>query len=183
MTAMPERIALATPPTDVQAINQVDNSLVFPYFNADTAWALGTLLRARLVAFPNPVVISIALANRESQLFYSATKPGTTPDNDKWVSRKRKTVLRFGCSTWSMHNKFGGDEPAFAAKYALGEEATQYAIHGGGWPVRVKGVEGVIAVIVVSGLQQADDHQVIVQTVEDFLQTMEGYEPEKKKED
>ena len=68
-----------------------------------------------------------------------------------------------------MHNKFSGDEAVFAKKYMLGETAGQYAIHGGGFPVRVQGVEGVVAVIVVSGLAQHEDHQVIVEALEEFI--------------
>ena len=98
------------------------------------------------------------------------------------MARKRKTVLRFGVSTWYMHNKFAGDEAAFKAKHALGEQATEYAIHGGGWPVRVRGVEGVVAVVVVSGLKQEQDHAVIIQAVAEMLEEM-GEAGEKKKED
>ena len=61
-----------------------------------------------------------------------------------------------------MHCKFGGDEAAFRDKYALGASAGEYAIHGGGIPIRVQGVEGVVAVVVVSGLKQHEDHAVIV---------------------
>ena len=43
----------------------------------------------------------------------------------------------------------------------LGESAGDYAIHGGGVPVRVKGVEGVVAVIVVSGLAQHEVSEYI----------------------
>lgn len=50
-----------------------------------------------------------------------------------------------------------------------GGTADEYAIHGGGYPVRVKGVDGVVAVIVVSGLKQEHDHQVIVEAVEEFI--------------
>lgn len=85
-----------------------------------------------------------------------------------------------------MHNKFSGDEVAFASKFGLGERAGEYAIHGGGWPVRVKGVEGVVAVVVVSGLKQDMDHMVVVQTVRDFLGMSEEdlrAEGEKRKED
>lgn len=86
-----------------------------------------------------------------------------------------------------MSNKFKGDEGAFAAKYGLGGgEGGQYAIHGGGWPVRVKGVEGVVAVVVVSGLSQDKDHMVVVQTVRDFLGKDADVlldEGEKRKED
>jgi len=68
-----------------------------------------------------------------------------------------------------MHNKMHGDEKAFAEKYVLGETAGEYAIHGGGVPVRVTGVEGVVGVIVVSGLTQKEDHQVVVDGLHWFL--------------
>ncbi|KAF1343923.1 hypothetical protein BDV97DRAFT_271632, partial [Delphinella strobiligena] len=159
---------LSPPPTDLPTITQIDASLPFPTFDTRTAWEIGSLLRTRLQTFPSATCISITLANN-TPLFYCATKPGTTPDNTFWVARKTKTVLRFGVSTWFMSNKFQQDEGAFAAKYGLEDSAGEYAIHGGGWPVRVKGVEGVVAVIVVSGLKQDQDHQIIVQTVRDFL--------------
>lgn len=65
-------------------------------------------------------------------------------------------------------------ESAFVKKYALasangGAVADEYAIHGGGYPVRVKGVEGVVAVVVVSGLKQEDDHQVVAETVREVI--------------
>lgn len=68
-----------------------------------------------------------------------------------------------------MHCKMDGDEAAFGAKYGLGESAGSYAIHGGGVPVRVKGVEGVVGVIVVSGLKQEQDHQIVVETIKEYL--------------
>ena len=86
-----------------------------------------------------------------------------------------------------MHNRFAGDEAEFAAKFALGQNAGDYAIHGGGWPIRVNGVEGVVAVIVVSGLRQEQDHGVIVQTVSEMLEELReelaNEMGEKKKED
>lgn len=44
-----------------------------------------------------------------------------------------------------------------------------YAIHGGGFPIRVVNVDQVVGVVVVSGLKQEHDHQVIVEVIEDFL--------------
>jgi uncharacterized protein (UPF0303 family) len=74
--------------------------------------------------------------------------------------------LRFGVSTWLLHCKFAGDEALFASKFGMGaEQAGRYAIHGGGVPIRVKGVEGVVAVVVVSGLKQHEDHGVIVDVI------------------
>ncbi|EME47573.1 hypothetical protein DOTSEDRAFT_69501 [Dothistroma septosporum NZE10] len=171
------------PPRELEEINIIDNSLTFPTFTANTAWTLGSLLRTRLLAFSKPVVIDITLANNNHCLFHATTHSGTAPDNDSWVARKRNTVLRFGASSWYMHNKFKGDETAFGAKYALGARAAEYAIHGGGWPVRVQGVEGVIAVIVVSGLKQEQDHGIIVQIVREYLEELGIEMGEKKKED
>jgi uncharacterized protein (UPF0303 family) len=172
---------LTNPPTDTTAISQIDTSILFPSFTTTTAWDLGCLLRSRLSTFASPTVISIALANG-TPLFYSAVKSGIAPDNTTWVQRKSATVLRFGVSTWFMHNKFQGDERAFAEKYCLMDKANEFAIHGGGFPVRVKGVEGVVAVIVVSGLKQQQDHQIIVQSCRDLLDGATDAD-EKRKED
>lgn len=34
-------------------------------------------------------------------------------------------------------------------------------------PVRVRGVEGIVAVIVVSGLKQHQDHQIVIEALEE----------------
>lgn len=44
-----------------------------------------------------------------------------------------------------------------------------YAIHGGGFPIRVANVDQVVGVVVVSGLKQEHDHQVILEVIKDFL--------------
>lgn len=171
------------PPREPEEISIIDNALSFPTFTAETAWTVGSRLRAKLLAFSKPVIIDISLAHGKHCLFRAATHSGTTPDNDYWVSRKRNTVLRFGTSTWLQHNKYQGDEVAFAAKFSLGSTAGDYAIHGGGWPVRVQGVEGVVAVIVVSGLKQEQDHGIIIQVVSEYLEELGVELGEKKKED
>ena len=79
-------------------------------------------------------------------------------------------MLRWGTSTWFMHCKFNGDEKAFAEKYGLGGTANEYAIHGGAIPIRVTGVEGVVAVVVVSGLTQDEDHAVVVEVIKGLKQ-------------
>jgi uncharacterized protein (UPF0303 family) len=150
----------------LDTIAKIDASLVLSHFNADDAWHLGNALRSRLISIPTPVVINISLSNQNQTLFHTCTHSGITPDNDIWVARKRKTVLRWGMSSWYMHCKFDGDEAAFRDKYGLGATAGEYAIHGGGVPIRVKGVEGVVAVVVVSGLKQHEDHAVIVDVMQ-----------------
>ena len=157
-----------SPPLDLASIEIIEASLTLPSFTAETAWEIGTLLRSRLTAFPEPVVINISLANTSQLLFHTVTRSGTAPDNDVWVARKRATVLRWGHSTWWMRRKYLEDVE-FVKKTGLGERAYEYAIHGGGFPIRVQGVEGVVGVIVVSGLRQEQDHQVIVEVLQKYL--------------
>ena len=50
----------------------------------------------------------------------------------------------------------------------------QYAIHGGGVPVFVKNCDEPVAVCVVSGLKQWDDHQVVIEELEGVCRALEG---------
>ena len=139
----------------------------FDSFTVADAYELGHLLHARISPDPRPALISITLAGGLT-VFQATTGAGVNPDNEVWVQRKRRSALRWGTSTWLLHCKYVGDEAAFAAKFALfGDQAGAYAIHGGAVPIRVRGVEGVVAVVVVSGLRQDEDHGVIVDVVKE----------------
>lgn len=71
-----------------------------------------------------------------------------------------------------MSAKFDRDEKAFAEKFGLSDaDAATYAIHGGAVPVMVEGVEGIVAVVVVSGLKQEQDHAVVVDVMEKWVKT------------
>lgn len=70
-----------------------------------------------------------------------------------------------------MKVKMETSSAKFSENYALKNE--EYAANGGGVPIRVKGVEGVIAVIVVSGLHQEDDHQLAVDGIREYLKGFE----------
>ncbi|KAI1146957.1 hypothetical protein F4825DRAFT_439045 [Nemania diffusa] len=158
---------IPSPPTDPDAVKATCDTFTLATFTAADAWELGHLLYARLLPLSaaQPTVISIATAQGHV-LFQAAAGAGTTPDNDAWVRRKRGAVLRFGVSSWFLQCRFAGDEGAFRRKFGFGEEkAGEYAIHGGGVPIKVEGVEGIVAVVVVSGLKQHEDHGVIVDVI------------------
>ncbi|KAI1765475.1 hypothetical protein GGR53DRAFT_489863 [Hypoxylon sp. FL1150] len=161
-------IPIPGPPEEADAVKASCDSFLLESFTAEDAWELGHLLYARLLPYSShkPTLISISLANSSQVLFQCAVGSGVAPDNELWVQRKRNTVLRFGTSTWFQHCKYAGDEEAFRAKFGMSPvQAENYAIHGGGVPIRVKGVEGIVAVVVVSGLKQHEDHGVIVDVI------------------
>ncbi|KAK5080420.1 hypothetical protein LTR70_008852 [Exophiala xenobiotica] len=169
MSATPLREA----PKDLASIQAQTDALILSHFTADDAFSIGTDLRQRIrTLYPAvPAVINIASTNSDNLLFHCTTGQGVQPDNDVWVSRKRATVKRWGVSSWYMHHKMGGREDNFREKYMLGDRAGEYAIHGGGVPVQVRGVESIVAVVVVSGLKQHEDHQVVVEALEELMQS------------
>ncbi|KAI0545500.1 hypothetical protein F4679DRAFT_463383 [Xylaria curta] len=159
---------IPTPPEDAEKVKETCDSFTLESFTAEDAWELGHLLYARLypISGQTPTVISIATANGQHVLFQAAVGANTQPDNDGWVKRKRNAVLRFNASSWYLRCKHGSNDEAFRKKFGVHEHYPgDYAIHGGGIPIRVAGVEGIVAVVVVSGLVQQEDHGVIVDVI------------------
>ena len=164
---------LGEAPRTIAAIAAQEAACTLPYWNANVAFDLGIALRQRLIHFDQPAVINIStISTPPHVLFHSVTKSGTALDNDIWVARKRNTVIRWQTSSWQLNIKYEGNEEMFKTKLGLGESAKEYAIHGGGVPVLVKGVEGPVAVVVVSGLKQWDDHQVIMEELATLLEKL-----------
>lgn len=176
---MPSNAFNTHPPSQADAILRIQTSLIAPHFTAADAWDIGCALRQRLLYSPKPCVISISLSTSQPLFFCTsgnAESPTPAPgsntqlDNASWVARKSKTVLRFGVPSYYMNIRFAGDELKFRNTFGMGaEEAGAYAIHGGAVPIKVKGVEGVVAVVVVSGLKQDEDHGVVVEVLGEWL--------------
>ncbi|KAJ8114210.1 hypothetical protein OPT61_g3856 [Boeremia exigua] len=161
---------IAHPTKDAALVKQTCDSFTFESFTEKDAWELGHLLYARLLPFApqQSTLISITLASSGQVLFQASCGPGTTKDNENWVARKRNTVLRWAGSSWYWHCFWDGDEDRFRKLFSMSvEESGKYAIHGGGVPVRVRGVAGIVAVVCVSGLMQEEDHGVICEVIND----------------
>ncbi|KAK7188393.1 duf967 domain protein [Paraphaeosphaeria sporulosa] len=165
---------LAEAPRDMDQIIAQERASPLPSFNARVAHRLGTALHTRLLTFPAPACINISTCTTPPHVLYHATThDGTALDNDFWIARKRASVIRFGASTWRLHVKYNGDEAAFAGKVGGEGKAGEYAIHGGGVPVFVRGCEWPVAVCVVSGLKQWDDHMVVVEELAGVCRALE----------
>lgn len=151
-------------PTLEQLADQ-EARLVFDRFDDDTAWALGVALRDAARAARAPVAISI---RRNGQRLFHAALPGATADNDGWLERKSAVVDRYGRSSLRVGEQFRVDGKSFDQDSRL--DASEYAAHGGAFPVLVRGV-GCIGTVAVSGLPQLEDHRLVVETLEAFLGT------------
>jgi uncharacterized protein (UPF0303 family) len=146
-------------PHDLQTIANQERSLVFPQFAAAEAWQLGAQLREMALARDAALVIDIRTFGQ--RLFYVALD-GTTPNNARWAERKAKTVEHFRCSSYAMGLSLQQANTTLDDKYGL--NMADYAVHGGGFPLRVAGA-GVIGSVTVSGLPQREDHQLVVEAL------------------
>lgn len=149
--------------TLVREVEQQERELVLPSFTNDDAWSLGCLLVE--MAAERDLAVTVDVRRGPQQLFHAA-REGTTADNDSWVERKVRVVERFGASSYLVGLRARAKGTTFAEQHDL--PLQQYAAHGGAFPVRVAGV-GVVGVVTVSGLPQADDHALVVEALRAHL--------------
>lgn len=148
---------------DIARIIEQERGLVFPAFDENAAFAIGSIIRQRAVREALGLVADVRLWDRP--LFYCAM-PGTTADNPNWVRRKANTVQRLHKSTYRLVLESGGNDRLFAPHRAM--PAEDFVMAGGGFPISVKGI-GVVGVATVSGLHERDDHEVVVAAICDYL--------------
>lgn len=142
---------------------QEEQDLQFAKFNELTAWKLGSLLVE--LATDKGLAVTIDITRGEHQLFH-ASRPGTSADNDEWIKRKVRLVYRFGHSSFYMGQLLKSKGKRIEDSYLIPE--SQYAPHGGCFPVIVKGT-GMVGTVTVSGLPQEEDHKLVVQAIREFL--------------
>jgi uncharacterized protein (UPF0303 family) len=144
---------------DLQSIAAQEHTLVFPHFDADTAWQLGAYLHE--VAKARGLALAIDIRTFGQPLFF-CTLDGATPDNVDWARRKGNTVAQFRRSSYAVGLKLQQSGATLADKHGL--SVSDYAAHGGAFPLTVKGA-GVIGSVTVSGLPQRADHELVVEAL------------------
>jgi uncharacterized protein (UPF0303 family) len=110
-----------------------------------------------------PVAIEVRI---NDWIIYHASLPGSTPENDWWISRKARVVLLKHHST--LYERLSAEERGvdWHKENDLLDET--HAIHGGGLPLITKN-EGFIGVLIISGLPQVEDHLLGVEVLTEFL--------------
>ncbi|MEV7331859.1 heme-degrading domain-containing protein [Micromonospora sp. NPDC093244] len=120
------------------------------------AYELGVLAVTAAAQQRLPVSVGVWRAGR--QLFHCGL-PGSTADNDGWLRRKGRVVMRFEHSSLYMARLCQDKQTTLTDKFGL--PASRYAAAGGAVPLRVRGT-GVVGWFGVSGLPQLDDHRFVV---------------------
>ena len=144
-------------------LREQENELQFTTFSNESALKVGLALLEAARSAGQAVTIDITRAGQ--QLFHYAMS-GTNADNDAWVKRKSNTAQRFGHSSYYIGTVLKNAGQSIEQKYLLPE--SEYAAHGGSFPLIMRNA-GVIGTITVSGLPQAEDHELVVTTLRAFL--------------
>ena len=149
---------------DIERVARQEERLLFPGFDANTAWTVGSRIRA--LAASRGLAVAIDIQVNGHQLFFTAM-PGTTPDHVDWIRRKRNVVQHFHRSSYAIGLELHQQKTTLAEKIGVADR--DYAAHGGSSPIKLKGT-GCIGTVTVSGLPQRTDHELIIEVLAELLE-------------
>jgi uncharacterized protein (UPF0303 family) len=147
----------------LKALQQQEQELQFTSFTNDTALEVGMALLQEARKRAKPLTIDIT---RNGQQLFHFAMTGTSIDNDEWIKRKNNVVKRFGHSSYYIGISLQNIGQTIEEKYLI--SSSEYAAHGGAFPLIIKDV-GVVGTITVSGLPQSEDHELVVNTLKRIL--------------
>lgn len=145
-----------------------ESELQLQQFNQDAAWELG--LELKRAAKAESAIISFEVYAFE-QVLFSHAMAGTVKDHQDWIKRKRQAVMRFGHSSYYLGQYNALKQRDFEAQPHI--DPKEYCVHGGSFPIRIKG-SGLVGAVTVSGLPQEDDHRLAVAAMRHLLAQQSG---------
>jgi uncharacterized protein (UPF0303 family) len=149
---------------DLAILEQQEQALRFASFNTETAWQLGCILRTLLLDCRAGGTIEIELAGH---VLFACATPTATPGQADWIRRKRNVVHRFGRSSYAIGLTLESNEETLQARHCL--KSADFAAHGGGFPILLEGT-GPVGSVVISGLPQRDDHNLVIAALAKLLE-------------
>lgn len=144
-----------------------EKTLVLPHFDCDVAWHMGMTLRDLSLQRRFAVAIDV---RRFGQPLFCCALEGSTPNNSEWVRRKSNVVAHFLRSSYAVGLDLRQKKADLLEKHGL--PFSEYAAHGGSFPICVEHA-GVIGSVTVSGLPQRDDHELVVEAL--CIETQQDY--------
>ena len=110
-----------------------------------------------------PIAVEVRISD---WIIYHVSLPGSTAENDWWISRKARVVMLKYHST--MYERVSAEERGVDWHKENNLLDETHAIHGGGLPLITKG-DGFVGVLLISGLPQVQDHLLGVEVLTEFL--------------
>lgn len=148
---------------DLATIAAQERVLVFQNFSAETAWELGCRLRQDAVGRGAAMTFEIQVAGKT--IFMTATD-GAPAGQVNWIRRKRNVVHLFEKSSYAVGLELEMTGKTIEERHGL--SLMDYAMHGGAFPLVLRGT-GCIGSVIASGLAQREDHNIVVEALAAIL--------------
>ena len=148
--------------TTIQLLNE-EQILTLPSLDLSSALEIGEIAKSLGQVRNLPIAVEVRLFD---WIIYHASLPGSTPENDWWISRKARVVMLKHHST--MYERVSAEERGVDWHKENNLLDETYAIHGGGLPLITKD-DGFAGVLLISGLPQVEDHLLGVEVLTEFL--------------
>jgi len=137
--------------------------LVFSNLDVMGAIELGEIAKAIGLMRNLPIAVEVRLSD---WIIYHASLPGSTAENQWWIDRKARVVLLKHHST--LYERLSAQERGIDWHKENNLLDETHAIHGGGLPLITKD-QGLVGVLLISGLPQVDDHLLGVEVLTEYL--------------
>ena len=137
--------------------------LTLPALDVADALEIGEIAKSFGTQRSLPIAVEVRVGD---WAVYHASLPGSTPENDWWIGRKARVVKLKQHST--MFERVLAEEQGINWHKENNLLDETHAIHGGGLPLITKG-DGLVGVLLISGLPQVEDHLLGVEVLTEFL--------------
>ena len=137
--------------------------LTLPALDVADAIEIGEIAKSFGIQRSLPIAVEVRVGD---WAVYHASLPGSTPENDWWIGRKARVVKLKQHST--MFERVLDEEQGIDWHKENNLLDETHAIHGGGLPLITKS-DGLVGVLLISGLPQVDDHLLGVEVLTEFL--------------
>jgi uncharacterized protein (UPF0303 family) len=148
--------------TSLQLLAQ-ERTLTLPYLTMSGFIEIGDI--AKTLGLKNNLKVAIEVRNYD-WIVYHVNLPGSNPENDFWINRKARVVNLKRHST--LYERINAEERNIDWYVENNLNVSEYAIHGGGFPLRTR-TEGFIGSLLISGLPQVEDHLFGVEVLKQYL--------------
>ena len=146
----------------LRMVTKQEEILRFDSFSNDDAFALGCLLVKHGKKF-GPAAVEVSI---NGLALFRNFPNGTNQENGVWLAAKRNLVNARGRSSYGSFLEAQKQGKTLTDWKMLPE--TEYALCGGGFPIRLKN-GALIGTACVSGLPHELDHQTLVDGISEFL--------------
>lgn len=144
-------------------VDTQEKALRFKRFTNDDAWELGKIYVEKIKR--EGIEMAVAIRKVNGNTIFSYFSNGTNKLNENWMNRKFNTVTMNEMSSfkrWAISQYSGGTVET------MGLDNKDYALCGGGFPVKLENGE-MVAVVLASNLPHQLDHKFIVEGMAEFL--------------